>query len=129
MKHRYCKGPSPSPLVSYLAGSVPHGRQQHLAAAMNNACYARPRTLHAVKLYLPFVTSSPTITFRVGCFLLVTWKPHVCRAQLKLPEATKDYLGGAEEAFKAAKEARKGELWDDKMRATQTESAFGVRAL
>ncbi len=49
--------------------------------------------------------------------------------QLKLPEAARDYLGDAEEAFKAAREARKGELWDGKMRATQTESAFGVRAL
>ncbi|GFR51207.1 hypothetical protein Agub_g13556, partial [Astrephomene gubernaculifera] len=51
------------------------------------------------------------------------------RSQLKLPEATREYLGEAEEAAKAAKEAKKSELWDDKMKATQTESAFGLRVM
>eukprot|EP00198_Chlamydomonas_reinhardtii_P010966 XP_001700303.1 predicted protein [Chlamydomonas reinhardtii] len=44
---------------------------------------------------------------------------------LKLPEAAKAYLEVAEEEFKAAKEAKKSALWDDKMKGTQTESAFG----
>ena len=35
----------------------------------------------------------------------------------------------AEEEFKAAKEAKKSALWDDKMKGTQTESAFGVRVM
>ncbi|GIL76631.1 hypothetical protein Vretimale_8833 [Volvox reticuliferus] len=51
------------------------------------------------------------------------------RSQLKLPDSTKDYLADAEEAFKAAKDAKKSTLWDDKMKATQTESAFGLRVM
>ncbi|PNH12207.1 Ankyrin-3 [Tetrabaena socialis] len=51
------------------------------------------------------------------------------RSQVKLPEASKQYLAEAEEAFKEVKEAKKSSLWDDKMRATQTESAFGTQAL
>ncbi|KXZ46400.1 hypothetical protein GPECTOR_44g75 [Gonium pectorale] len=51
------------------------------------------------------------------------------RSQVKLPDSTKDYLAEAEEAFKAAKEAKKSALWDDKMKATQTESAYGVRVM
>ncbi|EFJ43608.1 hypothetical protein VOLCADRAFT_121415 [Volvox carteri f. nagariensis] len=51
------------------------------------------------------------------------------RSQLKLPDNTKDYLAEAEESFKAAKDAKKGALWDDKMKATQTESAFGLRVM
>ncbi|KAG2444244.1 hypothetical protein HXX76_001001 [Chlamydomonas incerta] len=51
------------------------------------------------------------------------------KTQLKLTEAAKAYLEAAEEEFRAAKDAKKSALWDDKMRSTQTESAFGVRAL
>ncbi|PNW87956.1 hypothetical protein CHLRE_01g008500v5 [Chlamydomonas reinhardtii] len=51
------------------------------------------------------------------------------KTQLKLPEAAKAYLEVAEEEFKAAKEAKKSALWDDKMKGTQTESAFGVRVM
>eukprot|EP00879_Flechtneria_rotunda_P006099 GHRR01006412.1.p1 GENE.GHRR01006412.1~~GHRR01006412.1.p1 ORF type:complete len:608 (+),score=207.09 GHRR01006412.1:162-1985(+) len=47
--------------------------------------------------------------------------------QLKLSQQTRDYLKTAEEAAKAAKEERFHELWDAKMRATQTASAFGIR--
>ncbi|KAG2430363.1 hypothetical protein HYH02_013725 [Chlamydomonas schloesseri] len=51
------------------------------------------------------------------------------KTQLKLPEAVKEYLEVAEEEFRAAKEAKKSALWDDKMKATQTESAFGLRVM
>lgn len=33
----------------------------------------------------------------------------------------------AEEAARQAKDEKNHELWDGKMRATQTESAFGIR--
>jgi hypothetical protein len=48
---------------------------------------------------------------------------------MQLPEEAKEYLKEAEEAAKARKAAQQAALWDDKMRATQTQSAFGVRAL
>ncbi|KAG2486284.1 hypothetical protein HYH03_014989 [Edaphochlamys debaryana] len=51
------------------------------------------------------------------------------KTQLKITDAIKDYLGEAEEAQRAAKEAKKSALWDDKMKATQTESAFGLRVM
>ncbi|GLC38176.1 hypothetical protein PLESTB_001091400 [Pleodorina starrii] len=51
------------------------------------------------------------------------------RSQLKLPDNTKDYLAEAEEEFKAAKDAKKSSLWDEKMRETQTSSAFGLRVM
>lgn len=50
---------------------------------------------------------------------------YVCVPQLS--EAVKSYLQQAEEEFRAAKEEQRHALWDDKMRATQTQSAFGVR--
>ncbi|WIA35240.1 hypothetical protein OEZ86_003701 [Tetradesmus obliquus] len=47
--------------------------------------------------------------------------------QLKLPEQTKAYLAEAEEAWRLAKEQKNHQLWDAKMKATQTASAFGIR--
>ena len=38
-------------------------------------------------------------------------------------------MAQAEDEAKTRKAAKQSNLWDDKMRATQTESAFGVRAL
>lgn len=46
-----------------------------------------------------------------------------------MPQEAKDYLLDAEEAAKDRKTMKGSLLWDDKMKATQTESAFGVRAL
>ncbi len=46
-----------------------------------------------------------------------------------LPDTTRDYMTQAEEVAKLAKAQRRRDLWDPKMLATQTESAFGVRAL
>lgn len=46
---------------------------------------------------------------------------------LQLSEPIKSYLQEAEEQFRAAKEEQRHALWDDKMRATQTQSAFGIR--
>lgn len=46
---------------------------------------------------------------------------------LQLLEPVKAYLQQAEEEFRAQKEEQRHALWDDKMRATQTQSAFGVR--
>jgi hypothetical protein len=45
----------------------------------------------------------------------------------QLPDATKNFLQAAEAAAKAVKEQKSHDLWDAKMRATQTNSAFGVR--
>lgn len=46
---------------------------------------------------------------------------------LQLCEPVKAYLQQAEEEFRAQKEEQRHTLWDDKMRATQTQSAFGIR--
>jgi hypothetical protein len=46
---------------------------------------------------------------------------------LQLSDPIKTYLQEAEEAFRAAKEEQRHALWDDKMRAAQTQSAFGIR--
>jgi hypothetical protein len=46
---------------------------------------------------------------------------------VQLPDHIKAYLQEAEEAFRAAKEEQRHALWDDKMRATQTQRAFGIR--
>jgi len=46
---------------------------------------------------------------------------------LQLSEPIKAYLQQAEEAARASKEEQRHALWDDKMRATQTQSAYGVR--
>jgi hypothetical protein len=46
---------------------------------------------------------------------------------LQLSNPIKAYLQDAEEAFRAAKEEQRHALWDDRMRATQTQSAFGIR--
>ena len=45
----------------------------------------------------------------------------------QLPAPVKAYLQQAEEAARCAKEEQRHALWDDKMRATQTQSAFGIR--
>ena len=41
----------------------------------------------------------------------------------------KDVLAEAEEAFRERRRERDAQLWDAKMRETQTESAFGVGVL
>lgn len=41
----------------------------------------------------------------------------------------KDFLYNVEEAVRAGKLTQHAALWDEKMKATQTESALGVRAL
>jgi hypothetical protein len=46
---------------------------------------------------------------------------------MQLCDSVKAYLQQAEEDFRAAKEEQRHALWDDKMRATQTQSAFGIR--
>lgn len=50
-----------------------------------------------------------------------------CQNPLQLAEPIYVYLQEAEEAFRAAKDEQRRSLWDDKMRATQTASAFGIR--
>lgn len=50
-------------------------------------------------------------------------------SQLKLSAEVKEFLEAAEERAKEAKEAKRSELWDGKMRAAQTESACIVRGL
>lgn len=45
----------------------------------------------------------------------------------QLPEFIKAYLQEAEEAAKLRKQEQKHQLWDGKMAATQTQSAFGIR--
>lgn len=44
-----------------------------------------------------------------------------------MTEPVKAYLQQAEEGFRAAKEEQRHALWDDKMKAAQTASAFGIR--
>ncbi|GMH38839.1 hypothetical protein BSKO_06737 [Bryopsis sp. KO-2023] len=51
------------------------------------------------------------------------------RAQVKIPQATKDFLLDAEEEAKERKKEKASSLWDNKMKATQTESAFGLRVV
>jgi len=41
----------------------------------------------------------------------------------------REFLDGVEELRKAEREARDSALWDEKMKATQSESAFGVRCV
>lgn len=53
---------------------------------------------------------------------------HLCPC-VQIPEVVKDYLLDAEESAKAKKEAKASLLWDDKMKATQIESAFGLRVI
>lgn len=50
-------------------------------------------------------------------------------SQPKLQPDIKDLLLDAETEAKERKKNRDSTLWDDKMRATQTESAFGVRVV
>eukprot|EP00892_Ulva_mutabilis_P004749 jgi/Ulvmu1/2646/UM014_0098.1 len=47
----------------------------------------------------------------------------------KIPSDMKDFLYDMEELHKQGKLQQKAKLWDDKMAATQTQSAFGIRAL
>lgn len=49
---------------------------------------------------------------------------HACA---QLTPAVVELLGAAEAAARAAKEARRHALWDEKMRGTQTQNACGVR--
>lgn len=48
---------------------------------------------------------------------------YVCAVQPKIPEATRQLLTEAEDAAKQRKAERDSALWDEKMLATQTESA------
>ncbi len=70
--------------------------------------------------------------FRAVCWVLLTRRvPLLCllRPQPKIPDCTKDYLLLAEDQAKEKKANKQSELWDDKIKATQTESAFGLRCL
>lgn len=49
--------------------------------------------------------------------------------QPKIKEDMKDFLYEMEEQHKAGKLQQHHDLWDEKMKATQTQSAFGIRAL
>lgn len=63
--------------------------------------------------------------------MLTAW-PLDCRTpggQAKLEADVKDYLFDAETAAKDKRQKGSSALWDEKMKATQTESAFGVRCL
>mmetsp|Transcript_37318 Transcript_37318/g.105300 ORF Transcript_37318/g.105300 Transcript_37318/m.105300 type:complete len:98 (+) Transcript_37318:1-294(+) len=51
------------------------------------------------------------------------------RSQIKLAQDVKDYLGEVEEIAEERKRQRDSALWDEKMRATQTESALSVRGI
>mmetsp|Transcript_39473 Transcript_39473/g.70756 ORF Transcript_39473/g.70756 Transcript_39473/m.70756 type:complete len:248 (-) Transcript_39473:151-894(-) len=51
------------------------------------------------------------------------------RSQIKISQEVKNYLGEAEEIATERKKKRDSELWDDKMKATQTESALGCGVL
>jgi hypothetical protein len=51
------------------------------------------------------------------------------RSQPKIPDASKDYLLDVEESYKKQKDEARSDLFGSKIQATQTESAFGVRAL
>ncbi|MEW5310120.1 MAG: hypothetical protein WDW38_001948 [Sanguina aurantia] len=51
------------------------------------------------------------------------------RGQVKLSEASRDYLLDAEEEAKVTRALKASSVWDEHMRATQTESAFGVRCV
>lgn len=50
-----------------------------------------------------------------------------CCMLLQLSEPLKAFLQQAEEQARAAKEEQRHALWGDKMRATQTQSAYGIR--
>lgn len=41
----------------------------------------------------------------------------------------KDFLYDMEELHKAGKLQQRHDLWDERMKGTQTDSAFGIRAL
>jgi hypothetical protein len=51
------------------------------------------------------------------------------RMQPKISSEMKDFLYDMEEAAKSGKLDKHSALWDDKMKATQTESAFGIRTV
>lgn len=51
----------------------------------------------------------------------------ILNCAVQLCEPIKAYLQQAEEEFRAAKEEQRHAVWDDRMRATQTQSAFGIR--
>lgn len=64
----------------------------------------------------------------VGAACILTGQPNCCCVPaLQIPECSKAYLLDAEEEAKARKSQKSSTVWDDKMRATQTDSAFGVR--
>jgi hypothetical protein len=49
--------------------------------------------------------------------------------QPKISTEMKDFLYDVEEKAKSGKVQKQHDLWDDRMKATQSESAFGIRAL
>lgn len=49
--------------------------------------------------------------------------------QPKISAELKEYLYDCEELQKEGKLQQQAELWDDKMKATQTASAFGLRCV
>jgi len=56
----------------------------------------------------------------------------VCRTpggQAKLTSDVKGFLAEAECEAKDKRQLQKNNLWDEKMKATQTQSAFGIQCL
>lgn len=49
--------------------------------------------------------------------------------QAKLSSDVKGFLGEAEAEAKDKRQLQKNNLWNEKMKATQTQSAFGVQCL
>ena len=49
--------------------------------------------------------------------------------QAKLDADVKDFLSDAEASAKDKRQKGSSAVWDEKMKATQTDSAFGVRCL
>ena len=48
---------------------------------------------------------------------------------MQISQDIKDLLLEAEEAFKEKRRERHAQLWDEKMKKTQTDSAFGLRVV
>lgn len=83
---------------------------------------------------IPSVRNSYAVTCKRRVLLITPFHdslftPDLLRGQIKIAQDVKDYLEEAEEAATEMKRQRDSKLWDEKMRATQTESACAVRGL
>lgn len=71
--------------------------------------------------------------FVVTCVLPIRLKCEtLCRTpggQAKLSADVKSFLAETETLAKERRQIQKNSLWDEKMKATQTQSAFGVQCL